>query len=277
MEKTEDLQKVRTEETDQYHPLYKQQNSYSFQLSTFEGPLDLLLFLIQKNEVNIYDIPIAEITEQYMEFISLSSSIELDNLTDFYVMAATLLYIKSRMLLPVEIEFDEEYEDPRKDLVQRLLEYQKFKKYAELISQNEDSSAWFITRKKTQQILPFADEDGIWEETDVWELLKTFNSLLAGISNESVFSVYEEVTVKEKTTYLIELLEEQDEIPFYALIVNEHSILDIICSFLSILEAVKIRLIRIYQHTLFGDIMIRKNPESGFNCHESYDEELQQV
>ncbi|MCF7946942.1 MAG: segregation/condensation protein A [Spirochaetia bacterium] len=234
------------------------ENLYKVQLDSFEGPLDLLLFLIQKNEVNIYDIPIAEITEQYMQYLQYATEIELDNLTDFYVMASTLIYIKSRMLLPVDIEFDEEYDDPRKDLVEKLLEYQKFKKYADVISQKEESSEWFITRKKNQRILPFEDQD-IWEDVDIWDLLKTFNSLLSGINNENVFNVYEEVSVKEKTTYLIELLETKKEFPFYDLIINEHSALDIICSFLAILEAVKIRLIKLVQHALFGDIMIKKN------------------
>jgi len=237
-------------------------NSYSVQLSSFEGPLDLLLFLIQKNEVNIYDIPIAEITEQYMQFLNYAAEIELDNLTDFYVMASTLIFIKSRMLLPVEIEFDEEYEDPRKDLVQRLIEYQKYKKYAQLISDQNESTEWIISRKKNQRILPFEDDD-IWEEIEVWDLLKTFNRLLAGISKESVFNVYEEITVKEKTAYLLELLEERNEFPFLELIVREDSPLDIICSFLAILEAVKTRLIRIYQHAFFGDILIRRREAYG--------------
>ncbi len=233
---------------------------YNVHLSSFEGPLDLLLFLIQKNEVNIYDIPIAEITEQYMEFVKYAASIELDNLTDFYLMAATLIYIKSRMLLPVDVEFDEEYDDPRKDLVQRLLEYQKYKKYADLISEQEGSTEWIISRKKNQRVLPFDDAD-IWEEIDIWDILKTFNALLSGLSKENVFSIYEEVTVKEKTAYLLELLEDREEFPFLELIVNEHSPLDIICSFLAILEAVKTRLIRIYQHSLFGDILIRRREE----------------
>ncbi len=241
-------------------PEVTKKSPYHVQVSSFEGPMDLLLFLIQKNEVNIYDIPISEITEQYMEFIRYASEIQLDNLTDFYLMAATLLYVKSRMLLPVEVEFDEEYEDPRKDLVERLLEYQKFKKYADLINDQEVSTEWIISRKKNQPVLPFEDND-IWEEVEIWDLLRTFNTLLSGLSRENVFSIYEEVTVKEKTAFLLELLEDREEFPFLELIVNEHSPLDIICSFLAILEAVKTRMIRIYQHTLFGDILIRRAEE----------------
>ncbi len=245
---------------------------YNVHLSSFEGPLDLLLFLIQKNEVNIYDIPIAEITEQYMEFLKYAAAVELENLTDFYLMAATLIYIKSRMLLPVEVDFDEEYDDPRKDLVQRLLEYQKYKKYADLISMQEGSTEWIISRKKNQRVLPFDDAD-IWEEIEIWDLLKTFNTLLAGLSKENVFNIYEEVTVKEKTAYLLELLEEREEFPFLELIVQEHSPLDIICSFLAILEAVKMRIIKIYQHSLFGDILIRKREEEEHGDREASGEQ----
>lgn len=236
-------------------------NRYNVELSSFTGPLDLLLFLIQKNEVNIYDIPIASITEQYMEFLKYAVDIDLDSLSDFYLMASTLIWIKSRMLLPVEIEFDEEYEDPRKELVERLIEYQKYKKYAHLISSQEETTEWILSRNKYQPVLPF-DDQSIWEEIDVWDLLKTFSTLLANMSNESIFNIYEEVTVNEKTTYLIELLDEHEQFPFINLIVNEHSPMDIICSFLAILEAVKIRLIRVFQHTLFGDIYIQRREEA---------------
>ena len=100
----------------------------SFRVNEFEGPLDLLLFLIRKNDVNIYDIPIAGITEQYLEYLRFDTELDLEDLTEFHSLAATLLYIKSRMLLPVELEMDDEGEDPRQELVEKLIEYQKFKK-----------------------------------------------------------------------------------------------------------------------------------------------------
>ena len=105
-------------------------NKQHFHLGDFEGPLDLLLFLIKRSEINIYDIPIAQITEQYLQYIEYATRIDLENITEFYVMAATLLYIKSRMLLPVEFNMEDELEDPRRELVDRLIEYQKFKKLA---------------------------------------------------------------------------------------------------------------------------------------------------
>ncbi len=132
----------------------------TFRVNDFEGPLDLLLFLIKKNEVNIYDIPIASITEQYLAYLDYSVSGDLASLTDFYALAATLLYIKSRMLLPVEIAVDDEdIDDPRKELVDKLIEYQKFKKLSELMEQKEDEAEWVFERKKIQSPLPFADDD----------------------------------------------------------------------------------------------------------------------
>ena len=116
-------------ESDKMKTAVKDEKSNTYKLGDFEGPLDLLLFLIKKNEVNIYDIPIGEITEQFLEYMDYAVTTDLSSLTEFYAMAADLLYIKSRMLLPVEIELDgEELDDPRQELVDRLIEYQKFKK-----------------------------------------------------------------------------------------------------------------------------------------------------
>ena len=107
----------------------KASDGRNFSLDEFDGPLDVLLFLIKKNEVNIYDIPIGQITEQFLEYLDFAVTTDLENLTDFYSMASDLIYIKSRMLLPVEISFgEEELEDPRQELVEKLIEYQKFKK-----------------------------------------------------------------------------------------------------------------------------------------------------
>jgi segregation and condensation protein A len=247
------------EETESRQPT---QEKTQFKLQSFEGPLDLLLFLIQQSEVNIYDIPIAEITEQYLAYIRYSTVIDLDNLTDFYTMAATLIYIKSRMLLPVEVSFDEEFEDPRKELVDKLIEYHKFKKYAQLIEQSYSKDDYYFIRNKHQNVLPFSDSD-LWNEIDVWDLLKTFSSLLKNISPEKIFNMYEEVSVKEKLALMQELFETVEEIAFMDIVVREDSPMDVICSFLAILEAVKFKMILIYQNSLFGDIRIRRRaPES---------------
>jgi len=239
------------------------ENKSKFILEDFEGPLDLLLFLIRKSEVNIYDIPIAQITEQYLTFLSLAIKTDLDDLTDFFLMAATLLLIKSRMLLPVEISFDDEFEDPRQELVDRLIEYQKYKKFSELMAIKEEESEWHIERNKKQSVLPFPENDDLWEKIDVWDLLSTFSTIVSSLSNERIIDLYEEVSVNEKLSLINELLESKGEFLFTDLIVKVNSTMDVICAFLALLESVKARNIIILQNKLFGDIKIKIRGNKG--------------
>jgi segregation and condensation protein A len=231
-----------------------------FHLGDFDGPLDLLLFLIRKSEVNIYDIPIASITEQYLSWLSYETRVDLDTMTEFYLMAATLLYIKSKMLLPVELNMDDEIEDPRRELVEKLIEYQKFRKLSDLMANREGEVEWIIERSQAQRILPFADE-GIWSQVGVWDLLQTFSSLLSSLSSERIIDLYEEVSVNEKITLVAEILEDREEFMFTDLI-RKRTILEIVCSFWAVLELVKERRIVVLQNRLFGDILIRVRPES---------------
>jgi segregation and condensation protein A len=193
--------------------------------------------------------------------LSYATELDLEDLTEFHALAATLLYIKSRMLLPVEVIIDDEIEDPRQELVEKLIEYQRIKKLSELMEEKEREAEWVIERKKLQRPLPFTDED-LWEKVDIWDLLKTFSSLMNNLSDERIFDLYEEVSVNEKITLLSELLESRGECIFTDLVVRNGSIMDIICAFLAILEAVKFRMITIFQNRMFGDILIRRQ-ESG--------------
>jgi segregation and condensation protein A len=232
---------------------------HKIKLSDFEGPLDLLLYMIRKNEINIYDIPIAQITEQYIEYIRYVEEMDLEDLTAFHAMAATLLYIKSRTLLPVEMD-DDGAEDPRADLVERLIEYQKYKKISELMEEKERENEWVVERRRLQHNLPFADDD-MWQKVDIWDLVKAFSSLTLHLPSERIIDMYEEITVNEKTTLLMEFLENRGECRFTDLIIRSGA-LDVVCSFLAVLEAAKFRMIVIYQHRLFGDILIRpREPE----------------
>ena len=233
----------------------------SFKLSEFEGPLDLLLFMIRKNEINIYDIPIAQITEQYLEYLRNADTLDLEDITAFHAMAATLLYIKSRTLLPVEMDQDGDEADPRQELVQRLIEYQKYKKLAELMEGKEKDAEWVVERQNLQHNLPFSGDD-MWEKVDIWELVKTFSALMQKMPGEGIMDFYEEVTVNEKLTLLYELLETKGECSFTDLVIRSSSIMDIVCAFLALLEAVKIRMIMIYQNRMFGDIKIRPKADS---------------
>ncbi len=248
-----------------------QSEPHNVRLEQFEGPLDLLIFLIKKNEVNIYDIPIAKITEQYLEMIRYATRLNLDTLTDFYLMAATLLHIKSRMLLPMEDgDDDEEIEDPRQELVERLIEYQRFRKLSDLMEEKEEEVEYTLERRSVQPILPFDDEEDLWEQIDVWELLKTFSRLVSRINADRLVDLYEEVTVNEKITLIDELVERKGEFFFTDLIRREGSIMELVCSFIAILEAARQRTIRILQNKLFGDIRLVAGPR---DLHFAFDDD----
>lgn len=248
------------------------QGALSYSIRQFEGPLDLLLHLVQKAQVNIYDIPVAQITDQFLAYLDMASSLDLDDLTEFYAMAAHLIYLKSKMLLPGDegIEEDEEFLEMRTELVERLLEYQKFKRYTALLADSNQSGELFIQRRKSQFMLPFEDQD-LWNDINVWDLLKTFSTLLRSITPEQVFNVYEEVTTKQKLAIMAELFETRDEISFIDIVVRKESPMDIICAFLAILEAVKYSMISIHQHALFGDIVIRKRDDFNVDILEDED------
>ena len=235
----------------------EQPRGHTVQLDRFEGPLDLLITLIRKNEVNIYDIPIAKITEQYLELIQYATKLDLDLVTDFYVMAATLIHIKSRMLLPFDGDGDaEEFEDPRQELVDRLIEYQKYRKLSDLMEEREEELEYQLERRSIQPVLPFDDEEELWDQIDVWELLKTFSRLVSKINADQFMNLYEEVTVNEKLTLIEELVEQKGEFLFSELIRREGSVMELVCSFVAILESARQRAIRILQNRLFGDIRL---------------------
>ena len=231
-----------------------------YKLNDFEGPLQLLLYLIRKNEINIYDIPIAEITEQYMDYLRAAEAINLEDLTEFQSMAAVLLLIKSRTLLPVEVNDTDELNELRQYLVEQLIEYQKFKKLTDLMEEKEKDAEWVIERRSLQYNLPFTDDE-MWEKVDVWNLMKTFASLIRRVPGEQIIDLYEEVTVNEKITLLFELLDGRGECRFTELITHSCSVMEVVCAFLAVLESVKIRMILIFQNRMFGDILIKKKVE----------------
>ena len=227
-----------------------------YRLDHFEGPLDLLLFLIRKNEINIYEIPVAEITEQYLEFLKYATGIDLEGLSDFYLMASTLLYIKSRMLLPVEVDLEDELEDPRQELVQRLIEYERIRKLTDLMAEKEAQADWIVERKQAQAVLPFPDEGELWEKVDTWDLLKSFSKVMKGLGGERVISLWEEVSINEKITLIHEYLEDRESFFFDDIIVNPGSLMEVVSAFLAVLELVKMGEIDVFQNRLFGDIRI---------------------
>ncbi len=227
----------------------------------FEGPLDLLWSLIRENKVNIYDIPIAEITEQFMDYLDYAVKLDLQDLSEFYVWAAKLVHIKSRMLLPVEVAYDDDddAEDPRQELVDKLIEYQKFKKLSVLMEEQEEQSEWSFERKSIERVLPF-DDDGMWQKVDTWALLQDMQKIFRNITNvnqaQRILDMNEEISVTEKIDLMKELLESKGECMFTELITRHGNELDVICAFMAILEAVKFKMADIYQNRMFGDIKI---------------------
>lgn len=240
---------------------------HKYRAGQFEGPLDLLWTLIKDNKINIFDIPIAEITEQFLDYLDYASSIDLGDLCEFYNMAARLLYIKSRMMLPVEVKIDndDDFSDPREELVDNLIEYQKFKMLSALMQDKEEKSEWNFDRKKIQRVLPFGNEN-LWEKIDAWNLLqqmqKIFKNLISSYSDQTILDMYEEISVNEKITLMNELLERKSECMFTDLIIRKGNIMDVVCAFMALLEAVKSKTAVVMQNKIFGDIKICRCRES---------------
>lgn len=249
-----------------------------FHVPGYDGPLDVLLDIIHKNEINIYDIPVSLITEQFLEYIKKEEELALRDLSDFYRMAAELIWIKSQLLLPIKnIEFDEDFIDPRADLVEKLLEYSKFKKYSELLMGVESPGTFTFTRKDSEFNMPFSDEE-LWENVTLDNLLEIYAKLLEtyDIVDEKVFNVYEEVTESEKIALLNEILETKDSLSFSELFVKPTK-MNVICSFLAVLDAVKDKMVLVYQDQPFSEIIISKrpidwNPELADDYDDNYDE-----
>lgn len=230
--------------------------STSVQLEIFEGPLDLLLHLIKKNEVSITDIPIAAITEQYLATLDLMQSLNLDIAGEFLVMAATLIHIKSRMLLPAgEDEADEEEGvDPRAELVRRLLEYQRYKEAAAALEQRE-----LLARDVFVRSVAPAEEapPRAFRELSVFDLLGALKQVLERLPRDAVHEVtLDKITVREKMTLILEILRERPSVYFESLFAELKSRMEVVVTFLAMLELVKVRAIRVFQEQLNGPIVI---------------------
>lgn len=240
----------------------------SVKLEAFEGPLDLLLHLIDKNKINIYDIPIIEITEQYLDYIRRMETKDLDVMSEFLVMAATLLNIKSKMLLPVEEAEDEETVDPRQELVERLLEYKMYKYISEELKdkQMDASLVMFKSPSIPPEIADFK------EEIDVEELLSDLSlsklhEIFKSVVKKQVDKIdpirskfgkieREEINLSTKFIQIQEYGLSHGKFSFRSLLEAQHTKMEAIVTFLGILELIKIGRIQIEQECLFDDIII---------------------
>ncbi|MDR1991044.1 MAG: segregation/condensation protein A [Acidobacteriaceae bacterium] len=234
-------------------------------LENFEGPLDLLLHLIKKNEVNIYDIPIALITQQYLEAIKLLQELNLDIAGEFLVMAATLIHIKSKMLLPrpetaagVDGEIEE---DPRDALVRRLLEHQKIKAAAELLHEREQLRAAQWQRPDERVAAIAGDEYEPELEVDLFSLLSAFQKVVERArSRPKVLLPPEQIPLEVRIDQLLVRLSEHEACGFEDLFADVDERSGLIVTFLALLEMIRLKLIRVFQSGSFGPIRVYKRP-----------------
>lgn len=236
------------------------QDEYKVHLDVFEGPLDLLLYLIRKDEVDIYDIPIERITNQYMQYIELMRMLDLNIAGEFLVMAATLMMIKSRMLLPPEErpELEEEEEDPRWDLVRQLVEYKKFKDAAlHLESLEALQQDVFVRGGEAVHLGP--QSDVTLRDVSIFDLISAFGEVLKRVKTEELQEIFaERVTVAEKIESVMLRLREQGRIAFSQLFSGMVSRAEIVCTFLAILELIRLNQIIARQERAFGEIMLEQ-------------------
>jgi segregation and condensation protein A len=240
--------------------------TYSVKLQAFEGPLDLLLHLIKKNEIDIYDIPIAEITRQYLEYIEIMKTLNLDVAGEFLVMAATLLHIKSRMLLPVPEEPDQDEEDPRADLVRQLIEYQSIKEAASSLDEREILERDVFVRRAFPEETEVEGRGIEIEGLSLFELIEAFKKVLAEIPEEAVHEVIaERVSISDKISLILEALDMEENISFHDLLRSAGSKQDVIVTFLAILEIIRLKMIKVHQSQPCGPIWVYRaiNEEIG--------------
>ena len=237
--------------------------SYKVKLEIFEGPFDLLLYLIRKDEINVYDIPIATILEQYMQYLELMRLLDLNIAGEFIVVAATLMQIKSKMLLPQEPsaleETPEEETDPRADLVKRLLEYRQFKDAAEQLRHKERARQDIFKRAPVIQ----DEESGeAYFEASLFDLINAFSKALKDIPKDLFYEVIkDEFTVEGKVHELLHLFMETPRIGLTSLFARVKSKMEVVVTFLAVLELIRLKEVLVVQKAVFGDIEVFRNRE----------------
>jgi len=242
----------------------KQESDFPFAVTVsdvYEGPLDLLLDLIRKQDIDIYDIPIARITAQYLAYVERLRELDVNVAAEFVYMAAVLIHIKSKMLLPRDpAAKSDELDDPRMELVNRLIEHEKFKAAAQMLMQKQQIEDAVCSNPSLRE---FADAEGTEPEiaADVIDLVKTFQQVLDRIRNRPILQVSEDnVTVGQMIDYLRRRLSlEEKPIRLKQLLRNVESRQTLVCMFLALLELVRLQAIQLRQDRLFGEILLRKH------------------
>ena len=239
-------------------------DKYQVQVGEFDGPLDLLLQMVKSSEINIYDISISEITAKYLEYLHTLITMDLDNISEFVEMAATLVYIKSKTMLPVEINYEADEEDPREKLIERLLEYQKYKIAAKQFEDADDDIVPIVRKKDDLMLFNVnEDKDSNWKDLSVLDLITAFAQVLNTKSKEEhqmqIGKI--EYSVEDKINVIFAKLETTDRFNFFEFIDGSMPKQEVICSFLALLELVKQGAISLKQHVIFGDIQIFKRDD----------------
>jgi len=242
----------------------QEENDFPFAVSVgavYEGPLDLLLDLIRKQDIDIYDIPIAKITGQYLAYVEKLRELDVNVAAEFIYMAAVLIHIKSKMLLPRDPAAASEAEDdPRAELVNRLIEHEKFKSAAQMLMQKQQIED---AVRSNPSLREFIDDEGAEPEiaADVIDLVKTFQQVLERIRTKPILQVDEEtVTVSQMIVYLRRRLSLEDRpLRLKQILRNVQSRTALVCMFLALLEMVRLQAIQLRQDHLFGEILLRKH------------------
>jgi segregation and condensation protein A len=233
---------------------------YQVRIENFEGPLDLLLHLIKKNEINIYDIPIAMIAQQYLEYVEAMEDLNLNVAGEFLVMAATLLQIKSRMLLPVDetAEDDEDGPDPREELVRRLLEYKQYKDAAHRLDGQEKMWREIFSREPGPPVEPEMDE-ALLENISLFDLVDALQGILNRNPGRKLIEIIpDNLTVRERMNLILETLEGKESVSFASLFEESCHRLVVIVTFLALLELIRLRVARVFQAETFGPILVSR-------------------
>lgn len=237
--------------------------SYKIKLEIFEGPLDLLLYLVKKDHLNIYDIPIAQVTEQYLQYLELMQLLNLNIAGEFLVMAATLTQIKSKMLLPAEESQEAETEeDPRAELVKRLLEYEKFKEIAQNLREKEVAQSDVFRRPKAQGAELPQESQGYFEAS-LFDLITAFSKALEDIPKELFYEVIkDEFTIEDMIHKILHMLLDMPAVYLCDLFKKAKNKLEIIVTFLAVLELIRLKEIIARQKGIFQEIEIIRNKEN---------------
>jgi len=235
---------------------------YKVKLEVFEGPLDLLLYLIKKEEVDIYEIPIERITNQYLEYLSLMQLLNLEVAGEFLVMAATLMYIKSRLLLPEDQQVtdteQEEGEDPRWEVIRQLVEYKKFKEAALQLAQREAEQSRLFPRSVGE--VTGAEREVPLAEVSIFDLINAFNTVLKKAQEKEIFReiVEERFTVSDKIEEILFILRDRAELLFSEVFEKASSRAEVVVTFLALLELIRLKRLRVQQPEAFGEIHVIK-------------------